>query len=113
MADVDTETQALFAAASAALALAKTPGVTYDAASGCFGGEVLKLHGHAFAMISSHRRLAFTLPQARIDALVASGAGKLFQPDGGGPVDGWVEVQSNSAQELVALGLEALAFVRT
>src|SRR5579863_8162496 len=53
--------------------------VTYGGGTG-FGSGALKTDGKIFAMISSKGVFVVKLPKARVDALVAKGAGERFDP---------------------------------
>lgn len=95
-------------------ALANAPGVTYSTPnSRLFGSATLKVHDKIFAMVSSNGQFVVKLPKARVDALVASGAGQRFDANRERPMKEWLEVGSPSLQDWVQLAREALDFVGT
>ena len=112
MPDVESENHARFAAIVEVLA--GTPGVTHSKPrSRLFGSASLKVHDKIFAMVSSNGQFVVKLPKARVDALVASGAGERFDANRGGPMNEWLEVHSKSTEEWLHLAREALDFVGT
>lgn len=60
-------------------ALAGKPGVTHAPGTG-FGGNALKVDDVIFAMLASGDEFVVKLPRGRVDALVAAGKGKRFDP---------------------------------
>jgi hypothetical protein len=112
MATAPDETEARFATVVAALG--DGPGVTHTAAaSKRFGSSALKVHDKIFAMISYDGRYVVKLPRARVDALVAQGAGERFDANRGRPMREWLEVHSESPDDWLDLAREALQFVGT
>ena len=112
MADPENETEARFAAVVEALA--RTPRVTHSKPSSrLFGSSTLKVHDKIFAMVSSSGQFVVKLPKARVDALVATGAGERFDANRGRPMKEWLAVSSDSAAERLQLAREALEFVGT
>jgi hypothetical protein len=106
------ETELRFAAV--AQALGTLPGVTHATSrSRRFGSSALKVHDKIFAMLSYQGRFVVKLPRARVDALVAGGAGERFDANRGRPMREWLEVHSESAEEWIELAREALEFVGT
>ncbi|HEX8905131.1 MAG TPA: hypothetical protein VF771_09840 [Longimicrobiaceae bacterium] len=69
----------------------------------------LKVNGKIFAMLSRGRFVA-KLPRARVDALVASGAGERFDPGHGRVMKEWVTLTSGD-EDWLALAKEAYRFV--
>lgn len=69
----------------------------------------LKVNGKIFAMLSRGRFVA-KLPRARVDALVASGAGERFDPGHGRVMKEWVTV-APGAEDWLELAVEAHRFV--
>lgn len=71
--------------------------------------SVLNVRGKIFAMLARGQFVA-KLPRERVDALVASGAGKHFDPGHGRLMREWVALSSDR-RKWVALAKEAHAFV--
>jgi hypothetical protein len=92
-------------------ALQDAPGVTLGAPKRGFGSAALKTGDRIFAMLSSKGQFVVKLPASRVDALVASGDGKRFDPGHGRLMKEWLAVEPTSARSWVALAREALAFV--
>ena len=112
MADPENQTEARFAAVVEALA--RNPAVTHSKqGSRLFGNSALKVHDKIFAMISSSGEFVVKLPKARVDALVATGAGARFDANRDRPMKEWLEVSSESSEDWLQLAREALEFVRT
>jgi TfoX/Sxy family transcriptional regulator of competence genes len=112
MVDPENETAARFAAIVEELA--RMPGVTHSKPGRrLFGSSALKVHDKIFAMVSSSGEFVVKLPKARVDALVATGAGERFDANRGRPMKEWLEVRSQSAEEWLGLAREALEFVGT
>jgi len=76
-----------------------------------FGSSALQVHGKIFAMMSSKGGFVVKLPQQRVDALIASGAGERFNPGHGRLMKEWVTIASTSEEEYLPLAREALEFV--
>jgi hypothetical protein len=86
-------------------------GVTPPRPGRGFGSGALRYQGRIFAM---HVRgeLVVKLPRARVDALVAEGAGVRFDANKGTPMREWLRLASASALDWSALAGEALDFAR-
>jgi hypothetical protein len=93
-----------------------TPGVTPPpdppAAGKKFGSSALKVNNKIFAMLSGGR-LVVKLPQDRVEALIAVGAGAPFDAGKGKPMKEWLAVDTEGHGRWGALSREALEFVRT
>jgi hypothetical protein len=93
-----------------------TPGVTpppdTPAAGKKFGSSALKVNNKIFAMLSGGR-LVVKLPQDRVEALIAVGAGAPFDAGKGKPMKEWLAVDTERHGRWGALSREALVFVRT
>lgn len=92
-----------------------TPDVTLPADEGesrrGFGSSELKVHKKIFAMLAQGR-LVVKLPKARVDALIAAGAGERFDPRRDGRLmREWLMLDSASEEDWLALAREALRFV--
>ena len=112
MAHPESETEIRFAAIVEALV--ELPGVTHvKSGSRLFGAASLKVHDKIFAMVASSGEFVVKLPKARVDALVAAGAGERFDANRGQPMKEWLKVRSESAKEWLALAREAFEFVGT
>jgi hypothetical protein len=75
-----------------------------------FGFSGLMVGGKLFAILRKDE-LLLKLPRPRVDALIASGDGKRFDPGHGRPMKEWVTVKPGSAADWLALAREAMAFV--
>ena len=75
-----------------------------------FGATSLKANGKIFAMLVKDR-LVVKLPRARVDELVNAGAGVHFDPGHGRVQREWLSVDSQDAEEWLALATEAESFV--
>jgi hypothetical protein len=64
-----------------------------------------------FATLSSDGSLVVKLPRQRVDALVAAGEGRPFEPGPGRVMKEWLELGVASRQDWAALAQEAMAFV--
>ncbi len=112
MAHAGNQTEARFAVIVEALA--GNPGVTHiKSGSRLFGTSALKVYDKIFAMVSSNGHFVVKLPKARVDDLVAAGAGERFDARRDRPMKEWLEVRSESAEEWLRLAREALQFVGT
>lgn len=69
--------------------LSKDRGITIGGGKG-FGRGALKAKGRIFAMISSEDQFVVKLSKDRVDALVASAAGKRFEPRPGKLMKEWL-----------------------
>jgi hypothetical protein len=74
-----------------------------------FGAGALKVGGKIFAMPAGGT-LVLKLPAARVNALVAEGRGKHFDPGHGRIMKEWIALEGNEASWL-ELAREAQAFV--
>lgn len=80
------------------------------APSRAFGSNGLKVNGKLFALVSSKGEFVVKLPKARVESLVAAGAGRPFEPGPGRRMKEWLSVTSSRAP-FVELAKEAYAFV--
>ena len=87
-------------------------GVTLPGSTGSkgFGSATLRVNNKIFAMLASGT-LVLKLPQARVDAMVASDAGSPFDGGKGKPMKEWVCVRPGDDQDWAALAREAMEFV--
>lgn len=76
-----------------------------------FGSSGLKIHDKIFAMISSKGEFVVKLPQHRVDALIALGEGKRFDPGHGRLMKEWLTVETTSEEVWLRLAKEAMEFV--
>jgi hypothetical protein len=90
--------------------LSQDPGVTVGGGKG-FGSGALKIDGKIFAMMSSKNQFVVKLSGHRVDALVASGAGKRFAPRPGRVMKEWLVVTAEGTG-WVELAQEARDFVK-
>jgi hypothetical protein len=95
-------------------AMLARPGTTYGSEAGrpqrAFGATSLKTAGKIFAMLVN-ARLVVKLDKRRVDELVASGAGRNFDPGHGRLQKEWLDVESDSDQTWLELASESEAFV--
>jgi hypothetical protein len=75
-----------------------------------FGSSALQINNKIFAMLSKGK-LVVKLPQQRVDALIAAGAGERFDPGHGRLMKEWITVDPTSEVEWLPLAREAMAFV--
>ena len=75
-----------------------------------FGGNGLKVRGKLFALVSSRGQFVVKLPKRRVQDLVSSGAGELFDPGHGRLMKEWIAMHGREEQWL-ELAREARAFV--
>ena len=87
-----------------------TYGSTGSGLQRAFGSTSLKTNGKIFAMLVNGR-LVVKLDRKRVDALVASGAGRNFDPGHGRLQKEWLDVDSDSDQTWLDLATESEAFV--
>jgi hypothetical protein len=73
-----------------------------------FGSSALMVKGTIFAMMSSKNEFVVKLSKDRVDALVASGTGKRFEPRPGRFMKEWIVLPVNGA-DWIALAKEARA----
>jgi hypothetical protein len=84
-------------------------GVTPPSGGPGFGRSALRFGKKIFAMFV-RGRLVLKLPAARVDELVASGAGRHFDANKGIPMKEWLSLDPDSDQDWAALAREALTF---
>lgn len=75
-----------------------------------FGAPGLKVSGKAFAMLY-RGQFVVKLPQARVEALAAAGAGERFDLGMGRQMREWLAVEPRDGGEWLGLAKEARAFV--
>ena len=76
-----------------------------------FGSHALRVHNKIFAMLV-RGRLVLKLPEARVAALVAAGAGVPFDANKGTPMKEWFSLDPESELAWLPLAREALDFAR-
>jgi hypothetical protein len=91
-------------------AFAADRAVTHGGKGKGFGSSGLKVKGKLFAMISSRGLFVAKLPRDRVQALVAEGIGRPFDPGHGRLMKEWIELQGDEAS-WVGLAREARQFV--
>jgi hypothetical protein len=74
-----------------------------------FGRSALRFHNKIFVMFV-RGRLVLKLPAARVDELVAGGAGVRFDANKGTPMKEWLSLHPASEEDWLSLAHEALAF---
>jgi hypothetical protein len=84
-------------------------GVTPPEGGAGFGRSALRFRRKIFAMLV-RGRLVLKLPEARVGALVAAGAGVPFDANKGTPMREWLSLDPGSGLDWVPLAREALAF---
>ena len=84
-------------------------GVTPPAGGAGFGRSALRFRRKIFAMLV-RGRLVLKLPEARVGALVAAGAGVPFDANKGTPMREWLSLDPDGDLDWVPLAREALAF---
>jgi hypothetical protein len=89
-------------------AFLRRPGVTQQGRG--FGSSSLRVGGKMFATLSSDGALVVKLPRQRVDALVAAGEGRPFEPGPGRVMTEWLELGAASRQDWASLAEEAMAF---
>jgi hypothetical protein len=77
-----------------------------------FRNCALQVDGKVFVKISSTGQFVVKLSQARIDTLVATGAGLRFNANRGRSAIEWLDVQATSVREWTDLAYEALEYMR-
>ena len=75
-----------------------------------FGSVGLKVNGKVFAMVVKGD-LVVKLSKERVDALIASGRGRSFDPGNGRLMKEWVVIKSMTPTDWLALVQEARRFV--
>lgn len=89
------------------------PEVTLPTYGRRFGSGGLKVQGKIFAMVS-RGHLVVKLPRARVEALIAAGAGQPYDPRRDGRLmKEWVAIEPTSEAEWRSLAREAKEFVAT
>jgi hypothetical protein len=84
-------------------------GVTPPQGGAGFGRSALRFRRKIFAMLV-RGRLVLKLPESRVSALVAAGAGVPFDANKGTPMREWLSLDPESGLDWVPLAREALAF---
>jgi hypothetical protein len=87
-----------------------TDGVSPPSPGGGFGSSALRYQNKIFAMLV-RGRLVVKLPRARVDELVAAGAGDRFDANKGTPMKEWLSLDPASPLPWSPLAREALEFV--
>jgi hypothetical protein len=90
-------------------AFLRRPGVTQQGRG--FGSAALRIRGKMFATLSPAGAFVVKLPRQRVDALVADGQGRPFEPGPGRVMTEWLELHAASDQDWTLLAEEALTFV--
>jgi hypothetical protein len=90
-------------------AFLQRPGITQQGRG--FGSAALKVRGKMFATLSPAGAFVVKLPRQRVDALVADGQGRRFEPGPGRVMIQWLELHPASDQDWMPLAEEALAYV--
>lgn len=75
-----------------------------------FGSQGLKVGGKVFAL-AVKGQIVVKLPQTRVEALVADGAGRPFDPGHGRLMKEWVAVPPGGALDWLSLAREAHDYV--
>ena len=86
----------------------RRPGITQQGRG--FGSAALKVRGKMFATLSPAGAFVVKLPRQRVDALVAGGQGRRFEPGPDRVMTEWLELCAASDQDWTSLAEEALAF---
>jgi hypothetical protein len=89
--------------------LIKIDDVSPPAGGRRFGAHALRRRGRIFAMLV-RGCLVVKLPKARVDELVAAGAGVRFDANKGTPMKEWLTLDAGSGLSWSDLAGEALAF---
>lgn len=76
-----------------------------------FGADGLKISGKVFAM-EVKGQLVVKLPAQRATNLVAARGARLFDPGHGRLMKEWIEVDTNSKLDWLALAQESFTFVK-
>jgi hypothetical protein len=82
-------------------------GVATPAGGRRFGAQAVRRYGRIVAMLS-HGCLVVKLPRARVDELVAAGAGTRFDGGRGTPMKEWFVLSPTSALDWHELAHEAV-----
>jgi len=96
--------------AALAQALLREPDVTQSNKRG-FGSTALWTNGKIFALLSSNGEFVVKLSRPRVDALVAAGEGKRFEPGPGRVMKEWFVVGTKGEEKWLALAKEAMKAV--
>jgi hypothetical protein len=91
--------------------LSTVDGVSRPAGGRRFGAQALRRHGRIVAMLDGGR-LVVKLPRARVDELIAAGAGNRFDAHRGTPMKEWFVLAADSPLSWITLTGEALAHAR-
>jgi hypothetical protein len=86
------------------------PGVAVPTEGRGFGSDALRFRGKIFAMLVRDR-LVVKLPEQRVEALLAAGAGVKFDANRGTPMKEWFSLDPGSDLIWSSLAREALAFI--
>lgn len=89
--------------------LSVVDGVTAPAGGRRFGAQALRRHGRIVAMLSQGC-LVVKLPRARVDDLVATGAGARFDGGRGTPMREWFVLSPGAGLDWHGLAREAVAY---
>jgi len=94
-------------------AFAGRRGVSAESGRG-FGSSALKIDNRIFAMLASGDQFVVKLPRQRVDALVAAGEGKQFEPRRDGRLmKEWLVVGRGLEARWLSLAQEAFEFAKT
>ncbi len=77
-----------------------------------FGANALQVGGRIFALVSARDELVLKLPKARVEELVAGGAGHPFDPGHGRLMKEWLALDPTAELDWLALAGEARDYVR-
>jgi hypothetical protein len=88
---------------------AGVPGVDPPSGGRGFGRSALRFHNKIFVMFV-RGRLVLKLPAARVDELVAGGAGVRFDANKGTPMKEWLSLDPEYGDAWLPLAQEALDF---
>lgn len=75
-----------------------------------FGSTSLRINNKIFAMLV-RGKFVVKIPPHRVDALIASGDGRRFEPRPGRPMKEWLTLEPSSEIEWLSLAREAMKFV--
>ncbi|WP_308468322.1 hypothetical protein [Rathayibacter soli] len=90
---------------------ASMPGVIPPGVGDGFGSSALRIDGKIFAMLV-RAQLVLKLPTARVDELVADGAGTRYDANKRVPMKQWLMLDVGTTRPWTLLATEALEFVR-
>jgi hypothetical protein len=98
--------------AAIAKAFAGRRGVSVESGRG-FGSSALKIENKIFAMLASGDQFVVKLPRNRVNAMVAAGDGKQFDPRRNGKLmKEWLVVAPGLETRWLPLAQEAFAFAK-